>query len=130
MFLSLHHFKPEEVKGIFENAVRCGAPIAVFEAQRRDIEHVIRFSLSPIGVLLLTPLIRPFRFARVLFTYFIPLVPLVVFWDGVVSVFRTYKNDELKELAESVDPEKKFQWSGELILNGQQKIQVFTGQPR
>lgn len=130
MFLSLHHFRPKEVEQIFKNAVNSGAPIAIFEAQRRDLEHVVRFSLSPIAVLLLTPFIRPFSVLRLIFTYLIPLVPFIVFWDGVVSVFRTYSNEELEVMANSIDPDQHFVWSSELILNGQQKIQMFMGYPR
>lgn len=130
MFLSLHHFKPNEVEQIFQSAVNAGAPIAIFEAQRRNIEHVIRFSLSPIAVLLLTPFIRPFSILRLALTYLIPLVPFVVFWDGVVSVFRTYENEELEKIAKSVDANNDFLWSSELILKGQQKIQMFVGYPR
>lgn len=129
MFLSLHHFRPGEVEQIFRNAVNAGAPIAIFEAQRRDIEHVVRFSLSPIAVLLLTPFIRPFGILRLMFTYLIPVVPFVVFWDGVVSVFRTYHNEELEKLAKSVDTNHRFLWSSGLIPNGQQKIQMFIGYP-
>ena len=130
MFLSLHHFRPKEVEQIFKNAINSGAPIAIFEAQRRDVEHVIRFSLSPIAVLLLTPFIRPFSIQRLIFTYLIPLVPFIVFWDGVVSVFRTYSNEELETIAKSADTNDVFLWSSELILKGQQKIQMFIGYPR
>jgi len=130
MFLSLHHFEPDEVRHIFRSAVDAGAPIAIFEAQRRDIEHVIRFALSPVAVLLLTPFIRPFSMPRLLLTYLIPIVPLIVFWDGVVSVFRTYENDELEKLAESIDTNHRFLWSSEVILHGQQKIQMFVGCPK
>ena len=129
MFLSLHHFRPEEVAQIFKNAVNAGAPIAIFEAQRRDVEHIVRFSLSPIAVLLLTPFIRPFRILRLIFTYLIPLVPLIVFWDGVISVFRTYNNEELERIAKSADTNHRFRWSSELIIKGQQKIQMFIGHP-
>ncbi|MEM7390892.1 MAG: hypothetical protein AAF492_00985, partial [Verrucomicrobiota bacterium] len=123
-------FRPRDVEQIFENAIRSEVPIVIFEAQRRDMEHVIRFSLSPIAVLLLTPFIRPFSIPRLFFTYLIPLVPLIVLWDGVVSVLRTYTNEELEGMARSVDVNHRFLWSSELILKGQQKIQMFVGYPR
>ena len=130
MFLSIHHFRPKEVKAIFENVINSGSPIAIFEAQRRDAEHIVRFALSPIAVLLMTPFIRPFSIYRLVFTYLIPLIPLIVFWDGVVSVLRTYNNKELEEIAESVDIGDKFEWVSESLLKGQQKIEVFIGYPR
>ena len=32
-----------------------------------------------------TPFVRPFRWSRLLFTYVIPLIPLLVLFDGTVS---------------------------------------------
>ncbi|HEV2667545.1 MAG TPA: hypothetical protein VG324_21700, partial [Blastocatellia bacterium] len=49
-------------------------------------------------VLLVTPLIRPFRWSRLFWTYALPLVPLIVLWDGAVSCLRTYSPAELREL--------------------------------
>jgi hypothetical protein len=51
-------------------------------------------------VLLLTPSIRPRRVRRYLFTYLIPLVPLVVLWDGLASDPRSRTVQELEELLE------------------------------
>lgn len=96
MFLSFHHFIPEQATSILENAVRCGSPIFIAEAQNRDILHVLKNAFSPIMVLLTCPFIRPFSFGRLIFTYLIPLVPLFVFWDGIISVLRTYSPEELK----------------------------------
>ena len=50
---------------------------------------------------LLTPRMRPFRWSRLLFTYLVPLIPLVVLWDGIVSCFRTRTPEELLELTKS-----------------------------
>jgi hypothetical protein len=51
-----------------------------------------------LGVLLFTPFIRPFRWSRLFWTYVIPLVPLMVWWDATVSCLRTYTPDELREM--------------------------------
>jgi hypothetical protein len=39
---------------------------------------------------------------RFLMTYVIPVAPVVILWDGLVSVLRTYTPQELRELADSV----------------------------
>jgi hypothetical protein len=52
-------------------------------------------------VLLTAPLIRPFRWERLLYTYLIPLVPLTCLWDGFVSMLRAYTPEELEDLAAS-----------------------------
>lgn len=89
-FLSFHHFKEAEALQILQNAVNNKVPIGIFEGQERTIGNLIKNLFSPIFILLSTPFIRPFKLSRILFTYFIPIVPLFVMWDGVVSVLRTY----------------------------------------
>ncbi|WP_298868891.1 hypothetical protein [uncultured Gimesia sp.] len=128
-FLSLHHFNPDEVKDILRNAIAAKEPIAIFEAQQRDVEHCIRFALSPIFVLLLTPFVRPFRILRLVFTYLIPLIPLFVFWDGIVSVLRTYTVDEMLEMASEADEQQSFEWKAEVINGGQIKLPYLIGWP-
>jgi hypothetical protein len=54
--------------------------------------------LMPVFAWLLTPRIRPFRWSRVLLTYLLPVIPLVVLWDGLVSCFRTRTPEELLAL--------------------------------
>ena len=49
-----------------------------------------------------TPLIRPFRWSRLLWTYLIPIIPLVLLFDGVVSCLRTYRPQELREIVENL----------------------------
>lgn len=97
-FLSLHHFRPEDAKRILQNAIDSGSSIAIFEGQERSFASILAMILSPISVLLTTPFIRPFKLGRIIFTYLIPIVPLFVLWDGVVSSLRTYSVEEMKEL--------------------------------
>jgi len=109
-FLSFHHFKPIDAKQILQNAIDSNAPIAIFEAQKRDIIHFIKFLFSPINVLITTPFIKPFSFGRIFFTYLLPIVPVFVFWDGLVSVLRTYSKKEMEEMIESLNNHELFDW--------------------
>lgn len=69
-------------------------------------------------MLVSTPFIRPFRWARLLFTYPIPLVPLTCFWDGFVSQLRAYTPDELRDLAAGLG-DVGYQWdAGKVKLDG------------
>jgi len=54
--------------------------------------------LVPTLVLLLTPKIRPVTWVQVVFTYLAPILPLLIFGDGLVSQLRTYSVKELEEL--------------------------------
>ena len=128
-FLSLHHFNPSDVKDILRNAIAAQEPIAIFEAQQRDVEHLIRFALSPIFVLLLTPFIKPVRITRLIFTYLIPLIPVLVFWDGLVSVLRTYTVNEMRDMAKEADEQQSYKWNTDVLNSGQIKLPYITGWP-
>jgi hypothetical protein len=54
--------------------------------------------LSPLLVWLVTPFLRPVSPARLACPYLLPIAPLLVLWDGVVSVLRRYRPDELLAL--------------------------------
>jgi hypothetical protein len=62
------------------------------------------------AILLLTPFVRPFRWSRLLFTYGVPLIPLLVLVDGTVSMLRVYLADEMRELVASVPGHQRFEW--------------------
>ena len=109
-FLSLHHFKPDEVKEILQNAIDCKSNIAIFEGQERSLASILAMFFSPISILLTTPFIRPFRIGRILFTYIIPLVPLFVWWDGIVSSLRTYSVSEMDNLVSELKKKNDYDW--------------------
>ena len=81
--------------------------------------------LTPIMVLLMIPPVRPFN---LFFTYVVPLVPLMVRWDGVVSPLRTYDAHELRALATSVPHSDRFRGdAGEVALNGPIPVTYLIG---
>ncbi|HVS13560.1 MAG TPA: class I SAM-dependent methyltransferase [Thermoanaerobaculia bacterium] len=110
LFNALHHFEPADARAILADAVGARRPIAAFELSERSWVGLLSMLLVPLWVLLLVPTIRPFRWSRVLLTYLVPAIPLVCMWDGLVSQLRSYRVDELLELAESADPEASFAW--------------------
>lgn len=109
-FLSLHHFKPKDAKEILQNAVDSANSIAIFEAQERSFPSILAMLFSPISVLFTTPFIRPFKIGRIFFTYIIPIVPIFVLWDGIVSSLRTYSVKEMHELINSLKDKDSFEW--------------------
>lgn len=110
LFTALHHFPPDAAVALLGDAVRRQAPIAVFEATQRSVSTILATMLSPLLVLLATPFIRPFRWSRLVLTYLLPLVPLMVFWDGVISCLRSYNVPELRELAARVPEGEGYEW--------------------
>ncbi len=110
LFLSFHHFKPKQAVQIVQNSVNSNQPIGIFEIQDRSVSSIIAMLLLPISVLLTTPFIKPFSLLRLLFTYIIPIIPIIVLWDGVVSSLRTYSVDEMQQLIKSVENNENFHW--------------------
>lgn len=118
LFLSFHHFKPKDAIQTLQNAVDAGKDIAKFEAQERSLPSILAMLFSPITVLLTTPFIRPFSWGRILFTYLIPIVPLFVLWDGVVSSLRTYSVSEMNELINQVEGKENYNWEVQKVKSG------------
>lgn len=103
IFSSFHHFRPKQAVAVLKDAVQRSEGIGVFEALERRPRTLLLACLNPLLVLLLTPWIRPFRPSRLLWTYLLPAVPLIVWFDGLVSCLRAYTPDELRRLAQRVD---------------------------
>jgi hypothetical protein len=98
MFTAFHHFRPEQACAVLADAVRNRQGIGVFEATERGPLALLLTLLAPLVVLAVTPVIRPFRWSRLLWTYLLPLVPLVLLFDGLVSCLRTYSVQDLRDL--------------------------------
>ena len=128
-FLSLHHFTESDAVQILQNAVDSNSPIAIFESQERDVKSVLAMIFSPINVLWMTPFIRPFSFGRIVFTYLIPLVPLFVMLDGILSALRTYTIPEMNELISRVNGHEKFEWKVGRQKSGPVGILYLIGEP-
>lgn len=129
-FLSFHHFQPESARRILQNAVESNSPIAIFEAQERSLICFIAMLISPLNVLISTPFIRPFSVARLIFTYLIPIIPLIVLWDGIVSALRTYSIDEMKDLITNVENSSQFEWEINRVENRGLPILYLLGYPK
>jgi hypothetical protein len=117
-FLSLHHFRPVDAKLILQNAIDTNSSIAIFEAQERSVPSILAMLFSPLSVLITTPFIRPFKLGRIIFTYLIPIVPLFVLWDGIVSSFRTYSVKEMNELVGNLNGTENYDWEINKIKSG------------
>ena len=129
-FLSFHHFKPADAKRILQNAIDAQVPIGIFEGQVRDVSHFIKNFFSPISIILTTPFIRPFKIGRIIFTYLVPLVPLFVWWDGIVSVLRTYSVSEMQSLVDSLENSDSFVWEIGIKKTGPIKVPYLIGYPK
>ncbi len=111
LFGSFHHFRPEEAVGILQDAVKCGEGIALFEMTRRSWFSIIYvLLLAPISALWYIPFVKPFRWLRLILTYLVPLIPVMLVSDGIVSCLRTYSPEELQMLVKTVKENNLYNW--------------------
>ena len=115
MIASFHHLRPEVAKSVLKNAQDSGEPIIILEPFGRNLIGFISLLPSPIMAFLLVPFIRPFRLSYLLFTYVIPLIPFIVFFDGWVSWLRIYQSKDIKRIFDSLEKSDKYEWQEGLI---------------
>lgn len=129
-FLSLHHFDKHQAIQILQNAVENDSPIAIFEGQERTAPSLFGMAISPISVLLLTPMIKPMSFHRFLFTYIFPVVPLFVMWDGILSCLRTYSVEEMNDLIKQVKNHESYEWNIGKVKKGPAVVLYLIGKKK
>jgi hypothetical protein len=102
IFSSFHHFPPPEAVAILQNAADHRQGIGIFEAARRRPSTIMATAVVPLAALVTAPFIRPFQLSRLFWTYLLPVIPLVLFVDGILSSLRAYSPAELMELCARV----------------------------
>jgi hypothetical protein len=138
MFGALHHFPPSAVRRILQDAVEARAPIAFVDVAASPMLRWLPVALAPVAALpnllalfvmalLLVPLARPFRWSRILWTYCVPLIPILFAWDGTVSALRAYTPEELLALAKTVPGGERYRWAVEragrvLVVTGHESV--------
>jgi hypothetical protein len=129
MFTSFHHFSPDEARAILQNAVDAGEGIGIFEITRRapaTIGLMFAWALILFGCKVW---VHPFRWSRLFWTYIVPVIPVVLLFDGVVSCLRTYSLRELHEIVETLGT-NEYQWEIGEDASGKVPITYLMGYPR
>jgi hypothetical protein len=127
MFDAIHHFRPPEARAILADAHRAGAPICVAEVTNRRLPIVlISIIFIPLLVVFVTPFVKPVSGWRLLFTYLVPILPLLIVWDGIISCLRTYKPAELLELTSGLDG---YRWEANELRAKRGIVTYLIGEP-
>jgi len=131
MFTSFHHFPPEEARAVLQNAIDAHQAIGIFEITRRTAWAVALMFLWALTPFAFAPFVRPFRWSRLLWTYVVPVIPLVLLFDGVVSCLRSYKPAELREIfAKLTGAEYHWELGRRLGERGRVPVTYLIGYPK
>lgn len=110
LFNGFHHFKPWQARALLQDAVNKKQGIAIFDFTHKRFIGVVSVMPGFFVSALSSPFWRPFRWHHVFWSLVLPVVPLLVLFDGVVSALRVYGPDELKKLIAGVEGEESFHW--------------------
>jgi hypothetical protein len=105
-----HHFPPSRARHILADTVQSGRGIALFEAVERRLPAMLACLAALIAVPLATLFMRPWRWDRAVLTFLIPIIPLAVAWDGLVSCVRVYSPSELRALVNGIPGSDGYRW--------------------
>lgn len=105
MICSFHHLPPEAAQQVLRSAQASRQPLLIYEISENKIPLLVWWLFLPLALvitsitaLFFTPFTRPLTWRQLLFTYVIPVVPLLYAWDGQASYVRTYSTEDVYEL--------------------------------
>jgi len=131
MICSFHHMRPKVAKQILRNAQDSNQPILIYEIS--DNKHpiwltLISMPLTFIMCLFITLKVRPMTWQQIVFTYFIPIIPICFAWDGAISNARTYTLKDLSLLLKDLQSEQYHWESGSISGKPSDKLYLI-GKP-
>ncbi|CAM2010583.1 hypothetical protein [Acanthopleuribacter pedis] len=110
MFNGFHHLQPTQARALLADAVAQKRGVAVVDGDpNRLLGMVFMLVFMPL-MFLVIPFVKPFSWKRLFFTYILPLLPLAIFFDGIVSVLRVYSPRELNALVKTVPGRQDYAW--------------------
>ncbi|MEM1413401.1 MAG: hypothetical protein AAGH15_00800 [Myxococcota bacterium] len=87
------------------------------------------FVFVPLTALLTAPFVQPFRLSRLLLTYLLPVLPLLLTLDGAAALFKLYAPADMDELFGELAAES-YGWRSGKAANGRGgKILYAVGHP-
>lgn len=133
MFSALHHFDENELLKIFSHAAKNSKGFAFFDvSQRRWWTDIIPNIFLPGMLWCVAPFLKHFSWKHFIFIYLIPIIPVIVFIDGILSRMRAYKKEELQCLADRVTrnyPDFHINITEHKLMGGMQKVTEIVGCP-
>ena len=126
MIASFHHLPPGMAKQVLQSASEQKQPLLIYEVAENKIPLIAWWLFLPISLALLiimslfmTPFCRPLTWQQLVFTYLIPVIPIMYAWDGQASLVRTYTFDDIRELTGS--PSTDYVWDVGPAMNAKEK---------
>ncbi len=96
---ALHHFSPNTARKIVESSLSPRGGLFILEPFTRDWHHLFVFVAIGPWIYMAAPFLAPrFSLTTFLLCTVFPIVPLMIYWDGLVSVMRVHTPEEIEEM--------------------------------
>jgi hypothetical protein len=127
---SFHQLDEKKAKYYLTQIADSGNSVAVLEGNNDSLWQVVGMTIFvPLTVILSAPFVQPFRITRLIFTYLIPILPVITMLDGFLALFKLYNPNDLNELVSTI-PVKNYVWKSGKADNGRGgKIIYLMGYP-
>jgi hypothetical protein len=127
---SFHKLKPDAARSYLQEIAKSRNAVVVVEGNNDSLWQVVGMTVFvPLAVILSGPFVKPFRVTRLIFTYLIPILPVVTMLDGFLALFKLYNPKDLNELVSTI-AEKNYSWKSAKADNGRGgKIMYLIGWP-
>lgn len=127
MINCFHHMPPKQAKSILKSATDNKQPFLIYEMAENKMPLAIWAIMLPISMIIMiimvffmTPFVRPLTWQQIVFTYLIPIIPILYAWDGQASMPRMYSMDDMDQLLNGLNTDQ-YSWSKEIALNAKGK---------
>ena len=101
MFSAFHHFNEDQALELIVSKVSDTSDLMIFEmTPRDDWANYIWLPFSMPFFMLSSLFARQLKFSKIFISLIIPIVPVMVIFDGLMSNLRTYTRSELEALAD------------------------------
>lgn len=123
MIACFHHMHPDSARTILRSAAENKQPLFIYEVASNTIPLLLWWLLLPLSLLILaamalvmTPFVKGIGPLQLIFTYLIPIIPLVYAWDGQASLVRTYTKKDLEPFLHALE-NLGMQWEWKELKN-------------
>ncbi|KAI9844009.1 MAG: hypothetical protein M1837_005944 [Sclerophora amabilis] len=93
--LAFHHFDDPLARQILKNTIETADGFGIFELQDRTVSSLLTIFIMGLLFVLITPIFFWRSPGHLLFHYIIPVIPVVLIFDGYISSLRTRSVDEV-----------------------------------
>ncbi len=101
---AFHQLNKNEAEKSLKEIAQSGNPVVIVEGNNDSLWQIVGMTFFvPLTVLLTAPFVKPFRLSRIIFTYFIPVLPIIIVIDGCLALMKLYNPDDLRELVSNLD---------------------------